>query len=285
MPVTDVPPSPAAPVYLADATVRRLLAPLRACLSTAVREGLIRSNPCADVALPARDAQRRIDDDHEDEDQDVKLPSREQLSTLLAVVHPGHRLLLRVLAATGLRISEAVALRWRDVQLDGSTPHVKVRRALVRGRIGPPKSRRGRREVPISHSLVIALRQHHEVTEWPRPDDVVFCSEVGTPLRPENLRRRLLPAAEEAGVPWLGFHAFRHFFASALIADGRNVVQVSRLLGHHSPSFTLSVYAHLMDESTGGPLDLDGALGTNEPRANETVNITHTSPTAPDRTR
>lgn len=62
-------------------------------------------------------------------------------------------------------------------------------------------------------------------------------------------------------------------------------MQVSRLLGHHSPSFTLSVYAHLMDESTGGPLDLDGALGTNGPRANETVNITHTNTTAPDRTR
>jgi integrase len=51
-------------------------------------------------------------------------------------------------------------------------------------------------------------------------------------------------------------HAFRHYCASALISDGRNIVQVSRWLGHHSPSFTLDVYAHLMDEGVGAPLEL-----------------------------
>lgn len=259
VPVSDVPAVAAEPVYLADRTVRRLLAPLRACMSTAVREGLIRSNPCSDVALPARDDQRRIDD-NVDDDQDVKLLTREQLATLLGVVHhPTHRLMLRLLASTGLRISEAIALRWRDVHLDGSTPHIKVRRALVGERIGPPKSKRGRRDVPISHQLVSAFRQHHADTEWPRPDDVVLCTSVGTSLRPENLRRALLPLAEEAGVPWLGFHALRHFFASALIDEGRNIVQVSRLLGHHSPAFTLTVYAHLMDDGMGGPLELEFA--------------------------
>lgn len=90
-------------IPLADATVRRLLAPVRSCLSTAVREGLIRSNPCADVALPARDAQRRIDDDQDDE-REVKIPSRDQLRALLGIaVQPEHRLLLRVLAGTHLR--------------------------------------------------------------------------------------------------------------------------------------------------------------------------------------
>ncbi len=43
-----------------------------------------------------------------------------------------------------------------------------------------------------------------------------------------------------------------------LIAEGRNIVQVSRWLGHHSPSFTLDVYAHLMDEGVGDPLELSG---------------------------
>jgi integrase len=276
VPLVEVPAVTAEPLELADATVRRLLAPLRACLSTAVREGVLRSNPCADVALPARDAQRRIDDDDVDEDRDVKLPTREQLSTLLAMVaKPELHLLVYLLASTGLRISEAIALRWRDVQLDGSSPHVKVRRALVRQKFGPPKSKRSRRDVPISNGVVDALRRQKQDTEWPRPDDIVFSSSVGTPMRPENLRRALLPIAQEADVPWLGFHAFRHFFASALIADGRNVVQVSRLLGHHSPSFTLTVYAHLMDESTGGALEVD--LGANALRTSPT-------PTTPDTT-
>jgi hypothetical protein len=64
------------------------------------------------------------------------------------------------------------------------------------------------------------------------------------------------PAAQEAGAAWAGFHAFRHYCASALIADGRNIVQVSRWLGHHSPSFTLDVYAHLMDDGVGAALEL-----------------------------
>ena len=76
-------------------------------------------------------------------------------------------------------------------------------------------------------------------------------------LRPENLRRSLISLAQEADVPWLGFHAFRHAFASMLIDDGRNIVQISRLLGHHSRGFTLGTYAHLMDDGVGGPLRVD----------------------------
>jgi integrase len=75
-----------------------------------------------------------------------------------------------------------------------------------------------------------------------------------------NMRRRTLtPAAQEAGVPWIGFHTFRHTCASMLIADGRNIVQVSRWLGHHSPAFTLTVYAHLLDDGVGDALDLAAA--------------------------
>lgn len=246
--------------YLADRTLKRVFAPLSALMATAVEEGVIRHNPARDVTVPSgRDRLRRFDDDVEDEEREARPYTRSQIAALLRVVpQPDHRLLLRVLASTGLRISEAIALRWRDLQLDGSTPHVKVRRALVKGKVGPPKSEYGRRDVPIAHGLVVALREHRRGSQWPRPDDPVFCSSVGTPLRPENLRRALAPFFEEVDVA-CRFHAFRHAFASMLIEDGRNIVQVSRLLGHHSPSFTLTVYAHLMDGGTGGPLELMSA--------------------------
>ncbi len=96
-----------------------------------------------------------------------------------------------VLASTGLRVSELIALQWRHVRLDGSTPAVRVRRALVKGRLGPPKSRYGRRNVPLSTSLVDELRAWRRATEWPGHEDLVFPSSAGTPLRPENVRRRL----------------------------------------------------------------------------------------------
>ncbi len=241
---------------LADASVRRILNPLRACFATARREGLIRTNPAHGVALPHRP---RVD---EEEACEVRVLSRDQLAALLAVVDVRHRTLFRVLAVTGLRISEALALQWKHAHLDGSHPHVKVRRAYTRGTMAPPKTRHGRRDVPLSHDLVRELRERRKGAEWPRGDDLVFPSLTGVPLRYSNLRfRTLKPAAEEAGAPWAGFHTLRHGCASMLFERGANAKQVQRWLGHHSPSFTLATYVHLLSDELDAPLDLGDELG------------------------
>jgi integrase len=97
---------------------------------------------------------------------------------------------------------------------------------------------------------VRALRERRSGAEWHHDDDLVFPSTTGSPMLPGNLHRRALkPAAEAAGIPWVGFHSLRHACASMLIAEGRNFVQVSRWLGHHSPSFTRDVYAHPIDDA------------------------------------
>jgi integrase len=236
---------------LSDATVRNIMAPLRACLATAVREGLIRSNPARDVDLPHRPTAE------DSEDEEVRAMSQDQLAALLPLFTGRWRLFFWFLAATGLRISEAVALQWRHLTLDTSTPHVKVRRALVKGRMGPPKSRYGRREVPIDRALALALRERHDASEWPEDEGLVFPASNGSPLMQANVFRRVLqPAREEACLPWVGFHAFRHTCASMLFAEGRNAVQVQRWLGHHSPAFTLATYVHLLDGDIGQPLAL-----------------------------
>jgi integrase len=246
--------------YLADRSIRRIFAPLSALLATAVEEGLITGNPARDVRLPSgRDALHRFDEDDGDDDDPAPGRARalteEQLEAFLLVVDTRWRVLFELLAVTGLRISEALGLRWKDVRLDGNRAAVIVRRGFVNGTFGPPKSKHGRREVPIGFDLVRDLRARRAGSEWPEADDLVFPSLRGSPMDSRNLRHRVLaPAAKEAGVPWAGFHAFRHHCASMLIADGRNVVQVSRWLGHHSPSFTLDVYAHLMDDGVGEAL-------------------------------
>ncbi len=244
-------PLPIPPVALSDSTVRNIMAPLSACLATARSEGLIRSNPAREIDLPHRPTAEQS------EDEDVRAMTREQLSTVLALIPPDHRLFFRLLAATGLRISEAIALQWRHLQLDGDRPHVKVRRALVRGRMGPPKSKHGRRDVPLATELVDALRKRKADTGGD-PDALAFTAANGAALNQGNLRRRVLaPAAEEACL-WsgFGFHAFRHTCASLLFAEGRNAVQVQRWLGHHSAAFTLATYVHLLDGDLGEPLAL-----------------------------
>lgn len=237
---------------LSDASVRRILAPVRSCMETARQEGLIRHNPTRDAALPNRQAEAA------EPGERVRVLSREQLAAFLAVVHPDHRPLFHLLATTGLRWSEATALRWSDLTLDGSAPEVRVRRALSRGRFGPPKSRHGRRAVPLPVALVSELRGRRGQAP---PDALVFTTRAGTPLDHSNLLRRVLrPVAQEVGAPWAGFHTFRHTYASLHVARGASIVQLARLLGHHSAAFTLEVYAHLLPGDAAEPLDLDAEL-------------------------
>lgn len=244
-------------VPLSDKTVRNALGPLKACLATARREGLIRHNPATDVALPHR---ARVDDD---DDRPRPFPRIEgddgepieTMELVVEYVHESHRLMFELLAATGLRRSELLVLEGRHLALDGERPDVKVRQRVRRRRgeglvIGPLKSRYSKRDVPIPCALADRLRALDTA-----PDDFVFCTTTGTVLDPDNLAMRVLaPACKAAGVEWAGFHTFRHTVASRLFAEGRNVVQVQRWLGHHSSSFTLDTYVHLLDNDLGEPL-------------------------------
>jgi len=101
---------------LADATIANAVIPVRAALGTAKAEGLLRHNPADGLRLPHREEIR--DDDHEL----VKALSRGQLATVLALAPARHRALVELLAGTGLRVSEALALQRRHLALDGEVP-------------------------------------------------------------------------------------------------------------------------------------------------------------------
>jgi site-specific recombinase XerD len=233
---------------LAPSSVRKRVAPLSSMFRTAMEQGLVRSNPCQGVRMPKLQAQVH-DEDHED--TDVKVFTLEQLDTILRVVK--HPPLFELLACTGLRISEALALEWRHLELNGSSPHVKVRRAIVRGQIGLPKSRYGKRDISLPFSIVRALRATEGAS-----NELLFQSSADTALMPNNVRRRVLqPALEEAGCAWAGFHTFRHTYASMQLSRGTNIVALSRALGHHSASFTLQVYAHLMKGDEAPALEIN----------------------------
>lgn len=254
---------------LSDATVQRIMAPVKAMFATAVEDEYVRRNPAASVRLST--AEKIVEDEDE-----VRCLSRDQLDAFLAAVEPRWRTFFELLAETGVRISEAIGLQWKHVQLTGSRPEVRIRQRIVRGRLGPPKSKMGRREIPISHDLVLGLIERRRTSEWPGDDDYVFTSGAGTALNPSNVfHRALKPAADAADVPWIGFHTLRHTCASLLFDEGRKITQVQKWLGHHKASFTLDTYISLLEsDDLGGPLDL--AQGANK---------VQTGPTPLDATR
>jgi integrase len=232
---------------LGDRTIANATIPLRAALATAKREDLIRHNPAQGLALPPR--QPLAGDE-------IRVFTPGQLATVIGLAPERHRLLLELLAATGLRISEAIALQRLHVHLDGE-PEVCVRRALVRGRIAPPKTKHGRREIRLPESLAASLRAHLAAQPDQDSTAILFPNKSGTPLDPTNLRPRVLkPLVKQAGAPWAGFHTFRHTFASLHLRRGTNLLQLSRALGHHSPAFTLTRYTHLLPGDEAPALDL-----------------------------
>ena len=134
-------------------TIRLALAPVRAMLATAAEDGIIRSNPAAGLRL----TQPVGSVPEHDGAEKAKALSEEELARLIAEAAPGYRLLIEFLAVTGLRPSEAFALRWSDI--DFGRCRVKVRRSLNRGRVGPPKTKFGRRDVPLAAGTAQALWQ------------------------------------------------------------------------------------------------------------------------------
>ena len=95
-------------------------------MRSAMREGVVRHNPTQGASLPARDELKRIEDGRDTlkDDHDVRALSTDELAALLLVAPGEHATLFRLLAATGLRISEATALRVGDLTLNGGRPVV-----------------------------------------------------------------------------------------------------------------------------------------------------------------
>jgi integrase len=234
---------------LCDRSVANALTPLRAALDAAVAEGLLEQNPANAVVLPRRRGGRAW------EFRERRLLTRAELARLLDEVPPKWRALSDLLAATGLRISEAIALRWSDLELDSGSPRLRVSRAIVRGVAGAPKSRHGARLVPLPPDLAARL---WELRPPQTADDaLVFPGRDGAPADVGSLRRRVLvPLRERAGLSGVGFHALRHTCASLLIESGLSVLRLQRWMGHHSPAFTLETYGHLIDGDLGPALEL-----------------------------
>lgn len=163
-----------------------------------------------------------------------------------------------ILATTGLRLGEALGLKWADIDLEKRT--LTVHRALQRDRAGgglllvEPKSARSRRTLQLSSHALRALRNHqHQQTyaaqgapeAW-HDHNLVFCTGFGTPLDQGRIQRHWHKAIEQAGVPRYRIHDLRHSVATNLLMEGMHPRQVADILGHSSPSLVLEVYGHVV---------------------------------------
>jgi integrase len=170
-------------------------------------------------------------------------PSRLTAALIAAAPEGFDHCLIRLVAETGLRISEVLGLRWEDLEL-GEPPYRRSVRTWVNGVYREPKSGYGQRQVPLRRELTVELRRFRVASRWSKGTDPVFATLGGRPTDYSTLRRHgLFPAAETAGVSITGFHKMRHGATTDLLRAGLPMVTVSRLIGHHDVAFTLSRYA------------------------------------------
>lgn len=160
------------------------------------------------------------------------------------VLGPVLRVLIRTAAMTGLRRSELLGLRWRDV--DWTAQRVRVRNVFVRGEHSSAgkSDLSTRRSVPLADRLVRKLDAWSRRTVFAAEDDLVFAHpQTGKALDGSKITRRFQQACRDAGVRVIRFHDLRHTFATRLAASGQPLRTIQEFLGH-ADSKTTQIYAH-----------------------------------------
>ncbi len=160
------------------------------------------------------------------------------------VLGPVLRVVVLAAAMTGLRQSELLGLRWRDV--DWTAQRIRVRNAYVRGEhSGEGKSDRStRRSVPMTDRLARDLDAWSRRTAYAADGDLVFAHpQSGRPLDRSKVTRRFKAACRDAGVNEITFHELRHTFATRLAASGQPLRAIQEFLGHADLK-TTQIYAH-----------------------------------------
>jgi integrase len=247
---------------LSATSVHHLHAVVHRALDQAARWGYVARN-VADLVTPPRMTRLQ-----------VHAFSPEESRTLLDAAQGNRLEALYVLAlSTGMRQGELLALKWADIDLDGSM--IQVKATLQRTRDGfaflEPKTAKSRRQVALTRAAVAALRRHkvsqlEERLRCPYWQDaeLVFASEVGTPIEVSNLiRRSFQPLLAGAGLPRIRFHDLRHTAATLMLGQNVNVKVVSEMLGHSQIAVTLDLYSHVTPTMQRQAVEaLDAVLGT-----------------------
>lgn len=223
-------------------TVRQTHRVLALILAEAVKSSRIARNPAEGVSLPRVVKGER------------RFLTAQDVTRLADATSGQDRLVIMLLAFTGLRFGEAAAVRVGRIDLMRRRLEISESVSEVSGQLvwGSPKTHQ-RRTVPIPRFLIDDLAER---IAGKGPDELAFTAPGGGPLRLMNWRRRTFdPAARAAGLAGVTPHALRHTAASLAVASGATVKDVQAMLGHASAAMTLDVYAGLFTDGLDAVAD------------------------------
>jgi len=210
---------------------------LSAVLRTAMKWGHLRENPARGVDLPKLRCVRP-----------KWALTTSQAATLLGGLAPLPRTMVGLALLSGLRRGEIFALRWRDI--DEQSRLLTVREAVYNGVFATPKTEAGARQIPLSDTAVTLMAEWKAYVGSVEPDALVFSTNVGTPILPNNvLRRFIFPACTRLGLPRATWLTFRRTYSSWSHDRGVPGKVIAQLMGHANVDTTLNVYTQVLDGS------------------------------------
>ena len=236
----------------APRTVNRVLMRLKALFREALRLELVARNPAEAVRLRLPKGEKT-----------ARALEPQEVARLLEAAEASRSkdmaLLLRLMLETGLRRGEALALEAGELTVWRSWT-----KAGGKGVFSEPKTPTAKRKVPLPRGLLLRLKaRREELLERLTPEEVDGLFLVGgvKPVDPDAFNHYLRRLAEKAGLGRVRVHDLRHTWATLALSRGVPLEVVSERLGHASPTITLNVYRHLLEEERRGwVLDLEELL-------------------------
>ena len=237
---------------LSYSSVKKVYVALNSCYKHAEIADVVRKNPCLGIVLPSqKEGSKEIFPLSMQEVEKLK----EALKTDSCCYGNAYLLILN----TGMRMGEALSLRWEDIDFENQTISVSKNHILTKRRdesgerIGgyelqtqnSTKTASGNRIIPMNRSAEDALRALQQNNDTP----YVIVNSRRHPVLPSNFERSFHSLQKNAGITEeYGVHSLRHTFASMLFAKGVDVKFVSQLLGHSSVKITYDTYVHLFEK-------------------------------------
>lgn len=243
---------------LAPSTIRNIMMVLNMALDHAVQRKVIVLNPCTAVTLPRMG------------EQEKQVLSAEQAQLLMMMAKDTIlECLVTVALATGMRCGELLGLKWSDI--DWEAGRVTVARTLVyintRGfYLTEPKTKRGKRTIPLAGFALEALKEHRRkqrearlgTLAWKYPE-MVFARRNGDYMPYKTIQWHFDRLVAQDDFPQITFHSLRHSAATLLLSMGVPAHVVQQILGHSQIATTLGIYGHVLSGQKEQAIDkLDG---------------------------
>lgn len=201
-------------------------------------------NPVSKVRVPGS----------EDEDKEVRVLQPEKTWQIISRLQDPERTLVVLIAATGVRISEALALLWKHVRFDDDS--IRIEQAFRLAEITTTKTKSSKASVPMCEALAEFLHNWRSNSPYHRDSDFVFASDKLNGKKPRTgqmvNRCYLKPAAIAAGIikpdERFGFHSLRHSLSTWVHSVTKDLKVAQTMLRHSKPDITAGTYIHGVPE-------------------------------------